>query len=195
MRLPLLTVEDDNTQFNFDRLAEVLPVGPRVVSGGAVNIATSEATTSTSYTTLTTPDAVTAVLPTNGLIAVWYQAIWKNDSANNGRVAVFLNANQCKIALGTGAPVVQEGTGPTEVNDDAALATNGINFTTSGGVGAATEVTTGQIVGTSGNAGSGAIYIFADAGTYDVSIKFKNNAAGTLTVKNRHLWVAAYSFA
>jgi hypothetical protein len=169
-------------------------------SGGKANIAAAESTTATSYAigNLTTPDRVqNVVMPTDGLIAVWYQAIWQNTVASNARAAIFLGANQVKAGVGTGAPVAVDTSGPTDVNDDGGLFTNpgagtGALLSTAGGAGAATEVTTGQAVG---SGLGGPVYIFAAAGTYDVSIQFKNSAAGTLTVKNRHLWVMPMAFA
>jgi hypothetical protein len=55
-------------------------------SGGKANIAAAESTTATSYAigNLTTPDRVqNVVMPTDGLIAVWYQAIWQNTVSGN----------------------------------------------------------------------------------------------------------------
>jgi hypothetical protein len=170
------------------------------VRRGAVSIPAAEATAATNYspTNLATPDRVqNVVMPTNGLIAIWYQAIWQNTVATNARAAIFIGANQLKGAIGTGAPVVQDRAGPTETNDDAPLFTisNGLGIVP--GVGATTEVTTGQIVGEDPGVTSalgGPVYVFAAAGTYDISIQFKNQAAGSLTVKNRHLWVMSIGF-
>lgn len=169
------------------------------VRRGAISTATAESTSSTVYTTLTTPDRVSnVVLPTNGLIIVGYQAIWQNTVANNGQAAIFIGSSQLEIANGTGsggAPLAQAASGNSTINVDCPLGT-----TISGGLQSAsatanaTEVTTGELlsIGSSGNGGPA--FIFAAAGTYDVSIQFKNLAAGTLTVKNRHLWVWTIGF-
>lgn len=167
-----------------------------VVRRGKSNIPTSENTSATTYAigNLTTPDRVqNVVLPTDGLIVVAYQAIWQNTVANNARAAIFIGATQLKQSKQTGVPVVQEATGPNEVNDDIGLATTSFGlFGDSVGVGATTEVTTGQLIGTFAQAG--VCHVFAAAGTYDISVQFKNNAAGTLTAKNRHLWVWTIGF-
>jgi len=180
-----------------DQLADAAKLGisgASTVRRGAVSTATAESTSSTTYTTLTTPDKVSSVvLPTNGLIVVAFQAIWQNTVAANARAAIFIGANQLKAGIGTGAPTVQEVSGPTETNDDALLASSFAGLLSVGGAGATTEVTTGQIVGAqSGNGGF--VVVFAAAGTYDMSVQFKNSAAGTLTVKNRHLWVWTIGF-
>lgn len=161
---------------------------------GKLNIATSQSTTATSYAynNLATPDRITqVVVPADALLVVGYQAIWQNTVASNGRAAIFVGANQLKNASGTGAPTVNETVGPADTNDDGALFTvlNGLSFL--GGAGATTEVTTGQPIGAGAlsNGGGECIIGMLAAGTYDVSIQFKNNAAGTLTVKSRHLWV------
>lgn len=164
---------------------------------GKLSVAGSESTTATTYaySNLATPDRITQiVLPTDGLIVVWYQAIWQNTVASNGRAAIFLSGVQLKIGQGTGVPIVSEVNGPAETNDDAVLATVSAGLGSVGGAGAATEVTTGQIVAQGGSNLGGPLYIFAAAGTYDISVQFKNNAAGTTTIKNRHLWVASLDF-
>jgi hypothetical protein len=158
----------------------------------------SESTTATSYAVgnLATPDRITQiVLPTGGLIAVWYQALWQNTVTANGKAAIFLNATQLKNPSTAGAPAVQETAGNGTVNIDAALSTYGPGLIGQSGSTNMTEVTTGETIGRSNVAGEGGTcWIFAAAGTYDVSVQFKNTAAGTTTVKNRHLWVASFDF-
>jgi hypothetical protein len=188
---------------NWDPIAAGTPVFQQlglsddaVVRRGKVNTPTAESTSSTSYTLLTTPDRVqSVVLPTDGLIVVAYQALWQNTVANNARAAIFIGANQLKQAVGiSGGPSVAESAGPPEVSADGVLSSNISNGLASvGGAGNAVETTTGQLVGASGVAG-GPCFIFAAAGTYDVSVQFKNNAAGTLTVSKRHLWVWTIGF-
>jgi hypothetical protein len=169
------------------------------VRRGKANIATSQNTTATSYAigNLTTPDRVqNVVLPTDGLLLVAYQAIWQNTVSANARAAIFLGANQVKLqAAGAAAPVVQEATGPTATSTPAPLSSYGSGLVGQGNSFAAmTEVTTGQMVAPTGAFGGGFALIFAAAGTYDVSVQFKNQAAGTLTVSNRHLWVEARGY-
>lgn len=170
-------------------------------------IATAEATTNTSYALLATPDQVSNItLPTDGLIAVAYQALWKKASAGDlGDAAIFLGANQARGAnVGTSgsAPVQQAELGTTDANIYHPLASCGAGLLGSGtNMGAdAAGVTTGQIVGSkAANWGTlitngGPCYIFAAAGTYNVSVQFKSGAGNAVTVKERKLWVWTLGF-
>jgi hypothetical protein len=163
---------------------------------GATNIATSQSTVSTTYTTLSTPDQVAGVvLPTNGLIAVWYQATWQESVVGGARAAIFLGANQLK-AGGQAAPGVQEcGIGAGGPNVNVPLISFWGGVTTTGAGAGSSDVTTGQVVGLSVLSGQlgGPAYIFAAAGTYTVSIQFKVTS-GTVTASNRRLWVEALAF-
>src|SRR6185312_16248441 len=63
----------------------------QTVKGSAI-IATSQSVTSTSFTTLPTPDQVTGlVLSSQGLITVWYQATWQESVANAAAAVIMLN--------------------------------------------------------------------------------------------------------
>jgi hypothetical protein len=84
---------------------------------------------------------------------------------------------------------------PDTINVDALLNSVNWGLGSDGGAVGTTEVTTGLVVGQNAAGRGGACYAFAAAGTYAVSIQFKNNAAGTVTVSKRHLWVASYAFA
>lgn len=189
---------------------------------GVTNIATSQSTGSTTYTTLATPDQVTVSLPTNGLIAVWYQAMWQESAFGVSRAAIFIGGNQLEIqqtASGQGP-----GTQAAATNNASQSAVNMPLTTYSGGLlsvqdvsgsGFTNDVTTGQVVGyqapASANfpvveiAGSvkalpanmpglgGPCYVFAAAGVYTVSVKFKASS-GSVTASNRKLWVKAITF-
>lgn len=159
---------------------------------GYTEIATSESTSATSYAynNLATPDRITQlVVPSGGAeLRILYQAIWQNTVGSNGRAAIFIGANQLKNGIGTGAPAIEEASGPVEVSDDGLLFSTFYGLDKLGGVGASTEVTTGQTY-SGGISLGGAAFVFLAAGTYDVGVQFKNSAAGTLTVKNRHLRV------
>lgn len=171
-------------------------------------VATEESTASGSYTTLATPDRVSGiVLPTDGLIFVAYQATWRStvSGAAGGAASIFLGATQTVAARTTAAtadvvaaeaitagtannwhPLASHPTGLVSVE-----ATGGTSYT--GG-----DLTTGQVVGlgTAANPrpGLGGICaIFAAAGTYDVSVRYKNSS-GTTTVKNRRLWCWSQGF-
>jgi hypothetical protein len=169
-------------------------------------IATEQEREAVTYGVLSTPDEVEVVMATNGLIAVAYQATWKSSATLKGRAAIFVGANQMSLAPATtgGAEVqaARAGSG-TEWTPLATcgfgLASNGIANPYSG------DATTGQAVGMSGNvlyelgttalesnagtypAFGGPVYIFAAAGTYKISVRFKS-ATGKVTVKNRKLW-------
>lgn len=164
-------------------------------SRAAVNIATSQSRTNTSYGTLTTPDQVTnIVLPTNGLIAVWYQATWQESVQGAASAAIFLGSNQLKIA-GNDAPVVQAATTNSTKGGNLAvpLTTYAQGLVSiAPDTGYTGNVTTGQIVG--GTSGGGPCYIFAAAGTYTVSVQFKATS-GSVTAVNRTLWTQAVPFA
>ncbi len=168
------------------------------VRRGAVSIAGAETRVAGggSYALLATPDRVQNIaLPTNGLILVAYQALWKTSVASDGAAAIFIGANQLKIADVNGAPVAA---GVTAVLDTYYYPL----FSNSSGLKArswpaplssdSSEVTTGQALG-AGAEDAGICAIFAAAGTYDVSVQF-NTTASTVTVKNRHLWVWTIGF-
>jgi ethanolamine utilization microcompartment shell protein EutS len=160
--------------------------------GTAINISASQATSSTSFTTLTTPDEVTVVLPANGLIAMWYQATWQSSVAAAGAAAIFLGGTQVEIASNNNAP------GVAYTTTTGAGATAQSLFSTSTGLATAAQsgytgdVATGQIVGDNQYSG-GPCYIFAAAGTYAVSVQFKASS-GSVTANARKMWVQAIPF-
>jgi hypothetical protein len=79
--------------------SNLLDVRPR--THGSENIATSQSVTSTTYTTLGTPDQVTGiVLPTSGFLRVWYYATWQESVSNAARAAIFIGSNQLQASLG-----------------------------------------------------------------------------------------------
>jgi hypothetical protein len=160
-------------------------------------IAAAESRSTTSYGTLTTPDKVTVTLPTDGLLKIMYQATW---DPGGGLAAIFIGANQLKYLpdnSGSGAPIVQEAGGGSVPG--AILSTRpdaGGLLAIYPSVAYTGEVTTGQTFGVvttvpiSGRiSGSGPIYVFAAAGTYDVSVQFKAGGSA-MTVSKRKLWVS-----
>jgi hypothetical protein len=163
---------------------------------GAVNIATSQSTGSTTYTTLATPDQITGlVLPTNGLLVMWYRAIFASSVNSAGSATVFVNSNQLVVDEGgSGPPVVQSAvTANANVNNGLYSTAEGLASTNSP-FNYGSDATTGQIVGGGSSGQGGPIYIFAAAGTYTVSVQFKASS-GTVTALSRKLWVSALSFA
>ena len=156
-------------------------------------IATEQARTNVAFGAMATPDEVSVVLPTNGLIVVAFQAMWQHSVASTGRAAIFVGANQVKIAptSGAGAPIVQEASLGAAINKWASLSSfaGGIESTAAGEY--TGDVTTGQIIG-GNNSGSGVCYIEAAAGTYKIAVQYKSSS-GEVKVKNRKLraWVIA----
>lgn len=158
---------------------------------GVAAIATAQSTSSTTYTTLATPDQVTGiVMPTNGFIAVWYQATWQQTVSTAAQAGLFLNGTQVQIAFGNLPLPVQSGGFTGTTNTPLSSFSGGLQSINSNGY--TGDVTTGQLVGVV-QAG-GPCYIFAAAGTYTVGIEFKVTS-GSVTVSNRRLWVQALSFA
>jgi hypothetical protein len=184
---------------------------------GAVNIAGSQSTGSTTYTTLGTPDQVAGiVLPANGLIRVWYQATWQESVAGAARAAIFIGSNQLKIASpGLFSPVTQAAltaSGSTTATSYVLSTFEGGLVSYNNATGYVADVTTGQVLGI----GTGTAALVQElnlaqvsagtvtqggpcdiqglpAGTYTISVQFKASS-GTVTALNRKLWVQALSF-
>lgn len=174
---------------------------PVAAQNGKTNIATIESRSNTSFGTLTTPDQVSVILPTDGLLTILYQATWQNSVGAAGAAAIFLGANQLTLAS-------QIGLGPTQISAGCTTTANlyvplsssaiGLGPNTpiqSTGGNYAGDSTTGQLVGVyDGNTEyGGPCCIFAAAGTYTVSVQFKSTS-GSVTVKNRKLWVNTQAF-
>jgi hypothetical protein len=195
-------------------LRELLGVnGGGQVRRGKSIIATEETRTNVAFGTLTTPDRVqNVVLPTDGLMVVAYQAMWKASVASAAEAAIFLDNVQTveqTTQAGSGDPLTSEaflGSGYT-VNQYKVLAS------WAGGLASAHnrtstvayngDVATGQPVGggmqpdSAGPTGFhnvyGPCFLFADAGAYDVSVQFRSSS-GSVTAKNRKLWVWTLGF-
>ena len=201
------TASGDQVMDNFDAAwlgidaAQAVPGGfnaAGVVRRGASVIATSEARTNTAYGLLTQPDRVSGVvLPPNGLLCIAYHASWAEATATAARAAIFLGANQLKSALaGSAAPAVVEashGSGAV-FNVLSSCSQNGLASEGSG-TAYSGDVGTGQVLASSANTAdrAGICVVFADPGTYDVSVQFKASS-GSVTVKDRKLWVWTVGF-
>jgi hypothetical protein len=152
-------------------------------------IATEESRENAAFGTLATADEIkNVVLPEGGLIVLAYVAKAKNSVNGAGRAAIFLAANQLKNPRTATAQEI------VFLSETAF----GTLVTYQGGLeiaaGASAIPTTGAYLGVGGGvAGGGVCYIFAAAGTYDVSIQFKATS-GSITVKERKLWVATMGF-
>ena len=131
---------------------------------GATNISTSQSTSSTTYTTLGTPDQVTGlVVPAGGVVVVLYQAQWKESALGAGRAALFVGTNQLKVqdgaagagALVTSAAAINAGPGnyfTPLVSDRIGVASCGLG---NPGTAFPSDTTTGQAMGVYAS-GSGA---------------------------------------
>lgn len=194
-------------------LAELagLSVDAGTVRRGKTNIATEESRTNTAYGTLTTPDRVASVvLPTDGLIGVLYHATWKESVAGAARAAIFLGSNQLQMREAAGPTTSAAWTNSGTANVDSPLTSFPLGLAGNPNAsGTAADATTGQVVGTASNGTQfetgtptglaaqypgGPCYIFAAAGTYTVSVQFKASS-GSVTAKNRKLWVWTMAFA
>jgi hypothetical protein len=172
------------------------------VRRGAVSTAAAESRTNAAYGLLTTPDRVSSVVvPTNGLLIVGYRALWKTTATGTMNAAIFLGANQLKLPQRISAPSVQEASytsGGAADNIYKSLVTSpqGLKANPIQAGGDESEVTTGMLLTLDDfyapNDNGGVAFIFAAAGTYDVSVQFKS--ATGLTVKDRHLWVLSLGF-
>lgn len=175
-----------------------------VIRRGKSIVSTEEVITSVSFALAPTPDRVqSVVLPTDGLIRIGYNAMWKSSVNNTAQAAIFIGSNQLKVAQINGTTPFAQGASLNinSANHYNVLVTNpgGLQGISSG-LGAsdyAGPVTTGQAIGTLDQPGTtyigGFVEVFAAAGTYDISVQFKSSS-GTVTVKERRLWVEAIGF-
>ena len=202
-------------------LLTVLGVSSGTVRRGKSIIATEESRTNAAYGLMTTPDRVpNIVLPADGLIAVAYNATWKSSVVDQARASLFVGANQLKVIHG-GTPLNQAAVLDNGfATDEHALTTFGGGLISANAGTPYVAATTGQAIGMSTNGvnqpqqeinGSvvqgtgwgpggtpywtnfGICYIFAAAGTYDVSVQYKS-ISGSVTAKDRKLWVWTMGF-
>ena len=133
-------------------------------------------------------------MPTDGLIFVGYRAMWKESVSGAARAALFIGANQLYTRTSAGVLAVQE-TSNAAAGPDTYLPLGSFSggiWGQSGNVAAASDVTTGHVVGGPGG-NQGFVAIHAAAGTYDISVQFKASS-GSVTVKERKLWVWSQAF-
>lgn len=195
--------------------------GGGVTRRGKAIISAEEVRTNVAYGLMPTPDRVqSVVLPTDGLIVVHYNALWKHNlSGVAPSAAIFLGGNQIQARAGGGNRAVQQATAHytnpavNGVYQPLVSFPLGLAALYNETVASSDDVVTGQSTGLYGLAnlafsvgaldvyntlaGSGGApcYIFAAAGTYDVSVQFKNpGAGGNVTVKNRRLLVHTIGF-
>lgn len=168
-------------------------------SGGSCVVAGAETRSSASFGTLTTPDEVAGiVLPTNGLIAVWYQATWQSSVSGAGRANIFIGANELQ-AIASNTSI-----GPSAAGAEAATLSTGVLSLASTANGLRSgaqatnytgDVTTGQTISPGPPSSTAPIggpsWIFAAAGTYTVSVQFAATS-GSVTASARRLVVRVF---
>lgn len=188
--------------------------GASTVRRGHVKIATQETRTATTFDWLPTPDRVSGlILPLGGLIFVGYRATWMDTTVNTGQAALFLTNTQVSVndpyanaAAPSGDVATTEpvfGTNTGGIWRSLMTAPYGLasgynnNRAYDGDVNVATDF---QVLGNNGmtqsdfNTGHyGITQIFAAPGTYDVGVKYLATS-GTVTVKDRELWVWTKGF-
>lgn len=173
------------------------------VGRGKSIIATSEARTNVAHGTLTTPDQVASiVLPTDGIICVLYSAVWQESVSAAGRAAIFIGGTQLFRAVQNNTvDVVQEADLGGTAAQNSVLTSYPLGLVSgANSAGAYTgPQTTGQAVGLapdtvdSSLTYGGPAWVFAAAGTYTISVQFRSTS-GSVTVKNRKLWVWTIGF-
>jgi hypothetical protein len=183
-------------------LAEVGSNADGAVRRGMVAIPGEDTTSNAAYTLLATPDQVASVaVPAKGYLKVKYFAAYKVSAAATVAAAIFLNSAQVGMVnvadldvVDTASAEMSTAVGAGNVNKYAAVQSR----TVVGGGGGLVNVTGAPADAaftafpTSGMVVSPA-EIFVAAGTYTVSIRFKTSA-GTLSVKDRRLWVETVGF-
>lgn len=172
------------------------PVRSRGVSDIATEQATPYAGNENVYTMMGTPDRVQdVVLPSGGLILVHFRALVRYSALTGiGEAAIFLNGNQLKNIQISGAPSVQK-VDITDTEYQWIWSTGtGLGGGNSGAGAASDGVTTGLAGGVFGPFCA----IEAAAGTYGVSIRYRNTqtnaGANQVQAKNRRLRVWTMEF-
>lgn len=162
------------------------------IGRGVSAIATAEATVSTSYVKLTTPDQVAnVVVVANGYLKITYEALWLG--AATSRAALFIGANQLKAYNAATALPVQEASHSSAVFYEV-LTTNPSSTPPGLGGGSASPAGDAAVPITTGQAFSATpILVRVAAGTYTISVQFKGTAIAATTVKNRVLIVESFA--
>jgi hypothetical protein len=183
------------------------------VGRGKSIIPTSEGRTNVAFGLMPTPDQVTGiVVPQDGVVAVLYQATWNESVDASAQAAIFVDGASARIAQGNvAAPIAVSASCSGGAGIDVPLSTGPaglMGIAGAGGVAYTGDVTAGQFVGnatfesaTAGGTGApsanapmgGPAYLFMAAGTHTISVQFLASS-GTVTVKNRKLWVWTIGF-
>lgn len=173
-------------------LAQVLGVSQAgTARRGKAIIPGAETRANAAYGTLATPDSVTVVLPTDGLIFVGYSSLWKMSVAGTAFATIFVGANQLKTPGSNSVPLVIETS--MSGNFYGPLGTSSSGLSRSDSTTSDSSFVSTGLSGWFGGASSSVVPIWAAAGTYAVSIQFKTTS-GTVQVKERKLWVWTMDF-
>lgn len=175
------------------------------VGGGraeTLKIATTETTTSTTYTRLATPDFLCVYVPSaSSRVRFGYKAQWKISAATGTQaVALFVNGNQIKGPLPGGAPAAAElvlgslGTFYSHLSSAGTLSGNNPNgfISQAGATADVSDVATGEILWaaytTTNVYTPGTFELFGlPAGWYVLEVRYKTSL-NTLSVQNRYTW-------
>lgn len=191
----------DSSKYGDGSITSDKLAGVKAVGGGKSVTATEQTRNSTSYGPLSgtlgtdaTDEVRGIVLPADGLLVVAFDAMVKSSVGGAGSVAIHLNNTLVSRRFGTGtqgAAVTTSAGAANQYDEVTTSGDTGLSIGTATG-GAMSPLTTGWVL-TSGAASGGPCYIFAAAGTYNVSIQFKATS-GTITAKERKLWVMAMGY-
>lgn len=180
--------------------ARVIQIGNKINTG-------VDTVGSASYVDPANADKTTVTCPLDGILVVGFSGLWKVSAAATIAAALFIGPtggtlNQLKVpnTVSGGAPQLQEAT------TSPGVATGyGYLHSMRQGLGPGTTmpasgsdtslVTTGLILASPTGAFDGGLcYIFpGSADTFDVAVRYKNSA-GSLSVKERRLWVSSVEF-
>lgn len=166
-----------------DKLADANKLGisgTSAIRRGVSLIETNDTLTSTTYAYTSTPDKVSnIVLETSGLIAVSFMAkSWTSSVSAAGSAALFIGSNQVQRAASGAAYAVTSATSTATSSFSLYMDSSGLLATGSA------ALSTGAFP--SPRALGGVSYFAADAGTYDVGIKYKSTS-GSITVNGTRI--------
>jgi hypothetical protein len=198
--------DDSVSKDKLDDTTVAVPLGVNQtgsVRRGSSAVAGAETTTSTTYVTLATPDQVAnVVMPSAGLLWVYFRALFKLTGATNaGAAAIFVGGTQAAAVVQNAAAVSVNATSLAAASVHLApVFTDPVQGMRAGSSAANDSPNLGSSPGFFGlgtNTLPAAVPIEAPAGTYTVDIRFHVNvtSGGTLTVQDRLLLVKAEAYA
>lgn len=168
--------------------------GGAAVRRDFVTIDGAETRTDINYGYLATPDRIqNIVVPSNGLVLISYEAIWKTTSAAcNAQILFGAGPLQRLTSVNVWGDVsAQLAVNPTLEQYLTTSSLFGMITTTGTGYDGEADITTGLVVGQSQG---GFIPVYADPGTYDIGVQYRDGLGGTVTVKRRRLIVVTIGF-